>query len=91
MRALLIVLALACAFGLGVAWYLADQRGADIGDAFAQAFYMSLIGVAIAAMFWRNGQPSAAGLGLLLFYLAMWGGAIAAVMLVYRWMNPGAF
>jgi hypothetical protein len=91
MRALLLILAVACTFGLGIAWYLADTRGAAITDTFAQAFYLSLIGVAMAAMVWRRGEPSAAGLGLMLFYLALWGGAIAAVMLIYRWMNPGSF
>jgi hypothetical protein len=89
MRALLIVLAVACAIGLAVAWYLADARGADMADAFAQAFYLSLIGVALTAVYWRRGQPPAVGLGLMVFYLALWGGAIALVMLIYQWLNPG--
>jgi hypothetical protein len=88
MRALVAILAVACAIGLGVAWYLADQRGADIADAFAQVFYLSLIGVGMAALVWRQAEPRGEGLGRLVLYLALWLATLGGVMAIYSALHP---
>ena len=88
MRALLVILAVAYAVGMALAWYLAAQRGADFADAFGQAFYLALIGVGLAALVWRRAEPSGEGVGRLLFYLALWLAALGGVMLIYSALNP---
>ncbi len=89
MRALIAILAVACAAGLGLAWFLAEQRGADIADTFAQTFYLSLIGVGMAALVWRRAEPQGEGLGRLLVYLALWLAALGGVMAIYSFLNLG--
>lgn len=68
------------------AWGLASTQGLPLGEAFLNAFYMALIGAAVVATMVRR-DLTAIGIGQMLFYLLLWLGAIAAVMLAYPLFN----